>query len=85
MSIDEYDYRYNVCPHCKSKKLSAVAVVRLEKGNYYLELSRVNRTGYLCGNRGRYSLEREIKRITDRAEMRRDMNRLKKILEKVTK
>ncbi len=73
-------YRYRVCPFCKSKKISPVAVVRLGTDQHTVELTRVNRTGYLCGNCNRYHLSYQAAYKTDRAEMRRDINQLQKFL-----
>lgn len=73
MKVSEDSYRYKVCPHCKSKP---VAVVWFGEKDYSLDVNRVNRTGYLCGNCQKYVTSCLIKYITDRAEMRRDVNRL---------
>ncbi len=81
MKVSENNYRYSVCPHCKSKKLAPAAVVRLEPNEYQRDdINHVNRTGYLCGNCQRYIPSYQIKYITDREEMRRDVKRLLKYL-----
>lgn len=69
-------YRYQVCPHCKSKKTVGVALTKLHGGVYSVENAINTRTGYLCENCKRYHTERETKYMTDQAEMRRDVEHL---------
>lgn len=77
MKVSERDYKYKTCPHCRSKKLSPVAVVRLCADEHRNdEINGVNRTGYLCSNCQRYIVMHLVKYIIDRVEMRRDANRL---------
>lgn len=77
MKVSECDYRYGTCPHCRSKKLSPVAVVRLCANEHRNDkINGVNRTGYLCSNCQRYIVTYQVKYIIDREEMRRDANRL---------
>lgn len=76
MKVWPEKYRYHVCPHCKSKKLQAVAATVIHGGNYHIESANLYRTGYICGNCQRYIDTDDIKYITDRAEMRRDVERL---------
>ena len=82
--IDPGKYSYEVCPHCKSKKLSPVAVVRLEKNEYFKDMSQVQRTGRICNNCQRYIARLNIKSIYDYAEIRRDIKALQKFLDKHT-
>lgn len=74
-------YNYRVCPTCKSKKLEAIAVVDMGARYYKYVDDELQRTGYLCGNCGRYHLNSERKYVYDRAEMRRDIARLQKFLD----
>ena len=76
MKVDPSDYRYRVCPSCKSKKVPPVGLYRMDPAQWVANLCQINRTGYLCGNCGRYHRAGRAKFITDRAEMRRDMERL---------
>lgn len=76
------NYRYQVCPHCKSKKLSPIALVHLAPAEWKREMSQVQRTGYICDNCERYHANHKTKHITDRAEMKRDIAGLLKYLNK---
>lgn len=77
MKVSESDYRYGTCLYCRSKKLSPVAVVRLCSNEYRNDnIKGVSRTGYLCSNCQRYIVMHKVKYTIDRAEMRRDANRL---------
>lgn len=81
MKAEPLNYRYRVCPKCSSKKLRAVALTKIYGGNYRIETAVMNRTGYLCENCSCYSTSSEIKYKYDRAEMKRDRDRLTKFLE----
>ena len=80
--VNEFDYRYEVCPHCGSKKLSPVGVVRMNSGQYNADIDFISRTGYLCGNCQRYTVSHRTKYIYDRKEIRRDIKKLQEFLEK---
>lgn len=75
--VSERDYWYRVCPYCKSKKLSKVAMQHLTSCQIG---SGGEFTGYLCDNCQRYMPWDKTIFIYDRAEMRRDVNRLLKFL-----
>jgi len=81
MKVCPANYRYKTCPHCKSKKLSSVALVRLDDDQFSKSMEQVCQTGYLCGNCKRYVLSGQIKYTYDRTEMRRDSKRLMDFLE----
>lgn len=76
MKIRPWDYRYQVCPFCGSKKIQPVAVVKLATNQYSLEIGNVNRTGCICDNCKKYSRNCQSKTVYDRAEMKRDAKRL---------
>lgn len=83
-------YYYNVCPHCKSKRLTSVALIQLPEEQYCHYVSHkdspneenphIHKTGYLCRNCGRYIPMPNLKGVYDRAEMRRDIATLQKFL-----
>ncbi len=75
-------YRYQVCPFCKSKNIRPVALVGLEKNQWRLDMTQVQRTGYLCENCNRYHEKHKDKFIVDRAEIKRDIAALQKYLRK---
>lgn len=75
-----HKYRNQVCPFCYSKEIVAIAVTRMN-GEYEQEVGNVTRTGYLCDNCKRYHINKHYKYIYDRAEIKRDINRLQKFLE----
>jgi hypothetical protein len=75
------DYRYRVCPFCNSKKLKPVGVFNFTADEYYANPKEVKRTGFLCVNCKRYHAYEDTKFIYDRAEMRRDINKLQKFLD----
>jgi hypothetical protein len=74
--INTIDYRYRVCPICKSKRLKPVGIVRFGPDKYYTHPKEVKRTGFLCDNCERYHSYHGTKFIYDRAEMRRDAMKL---------
>ena len=80
--VEPRNYWYDVCPHCKSKKLSPVGMVRFGKAEWTKEAQKVSRTGYLCGNCKRYILNHQIKHIYDCAEIKRDVKKLQTFLRK---
>lgn len=80
MKIQPYQYNYQVCPYCKSKRLKKVAVVRLGVEDHR-EMTQANVTGYICENCNRYHVNRDVNFITDRAEMRRDIKQLQAYLD----
>lgn len=84
MKIHPIDYSYQVCPFCRSKNISPIAVVQLNPDQWTQELQKVQRTGYLCSNCQRYHAPLNDKHIIDRAEMRRDIKRLQAFLEAKT-
>jgi len=79
MQVWPQKYSNQVCPYCDSKKLSGVAVVKLGR-EVSMVMSQVSRTGYICQNCKRYHKSHEWRNKIDRAEMRRDINRLQKFL-----
>lgn len=79
--LSTFDYRYQVCPFCNSKRVELVAMVRLNPGEYNRAVSMIRRTGYFCNNCNRYHLTGQIKFMFDRKEMRRDIASLQKFLE----
>ena len=81
MAIDKYDYRHKVCPYCKSKNLKRVVMVPLAENEWRTDERPFEMTGYVCRNCKKYSAINNTKLIFDRGQMRRDMNRLKKLLE----
>lgn len=83
MKVWHTDYEYSVCPFCKSKKIESKGMVAMG-GSCSVELSRVNKTGYLCENCNRYFPERDLKYIVDQAEMKRDIKNLQGFLDKKT-
>ena len=80
MKVNEISYKYEVCPHCESKKLSPVGIINFAKTEHCKEVAEVHRTGFLCGNCNRYIKWDNTKFIFDRAEMRRDLAALTKFL-----
>ena len=82
MKIQTNQYWGQVCPFCDSKDLETVGLVHMSKGQCCADITRVNQTGFLCGNCKRYHSNNQTKYKYDRAEMRRDVNRLLKFLAK---
>lgn len=84
MKAQPRDYRYQVCPHCNSKKIKRVVMMRMGDERYMVvaEERRLYRTGYLCECCKRYNELGTIKYIYDRKEMCRDMLRLGQFLRK---
>lgn len=80
MRVNVLDYRYKVCPTCKSKRLSPIGLVYFGSTEYQKEEAYISRTGHLCDNCDRYIIAHKVKFWIDRAEMRRDMERLKDYL-----
>jgi len=78
--VDPGKYRYLVCPVCRSKDLRPVGVYDFRNDENYATTSSIWKTGYICGNCGRYHISRKMKWATDRAEMRRDIARLQAFL-----
>jgi len=70
MPIDKHHYSYQVCPHCKSKRIDKKQLSDVESGRVI--------SGYLCSNCNKFF--QFTKWIFDRAEMRRDYNALGKLL-----
>ena len=70
MKTGPWKYSYQVCPFCKSKKITGVTVEYREDDT--------QKYGFLCDKCGRF--HEESKWIYDRAEMRRDANKLLKFL-----
>jgi len=80
--VNPMDYRNKACPHCKSKKLSPVGVYRMNKSQWQVtDIAQLNRTGFLCGNCGRYVHLHQKIMIYDRAEMKRDVKKLQNFLD----
>ncbi len=80
--VDPMSYRNEACPHCKSKKLSPVSVYRLNANQWQVtDIAQLNRTGFLCGNCGRYVPLHKTVMIYDRAEMKRDIKKLQAFLD----
>ena len=71
--ISELRYRYGVCPHCKSKRIYSRQLSDPRSGCTEVQ-------GYLCFNCHRFFTDDELIYIIDRAEMRRDRDRLTKLL-----
>lgn len=82
MKVEPRDYRYKTCPHCGSKNIKPVGVVRLRNDQCQVDVTVVNRTGYICDNCDRYFSQYAYKWKTDRAEMNRDIDRLLVYLDK---
>jgi hypothetical protein len=83
MKVQARDYRYKICPHCRSKNITSVALLRITDGLCIKDVpgNHVHKTGYLCNNCDRYCASMNIKFAYDRKEMRRDAMRLLKFLE----
>ncbi len=82
MKVSLSNYVYWVCPYCGHKHWEKVLIFRMPpvtlNGTY-------EANGKLCMKcRGFYKFD-QAKRIIDRAEMRRDMNKLQKLLERKRK
>lgn len=71
-TINKLHYRYQVCPHCKSKRLEAVDMVSLN--------NEEATSGHLCLNCDRFHDYEEAKFKLDRAEIKRDIKKLQRIL-----
>lgn len=70
-------YRHQVCPWCKSKKVEPKNM-----SDAYTEIDHSSgaTSGFLCSNCNRYHPFKDIKYMYDRAEMKRDMLKIKKFL-----
>lgn len=83
-------YHYTVCPYCRSKKIvlayirKAVGYMATQKRLTVMtdESDKVEANHYFCGNCNRVFQISKAKGIIDRAEIRRDINRLKAYLAK---
>ena len=82
MKIEPYKYNYKVCPYCNSKKLMPVGLVFFEVKQYCKLDIDVQKSGCFCSSCKRYHTNNQLKWKCDRAEMRRDANRLLKFLKK---
>lgn len=79
MKVNEFSYAYWVCPHCGCKHTEKVSLIKLPSGGVPCS-GYINPTGYLCQKCDRYFTS--PKRFIDRKEIRRDIERLRKYLEK---
>ena len=77
--VNPHDYYVRTCPTCSSKRLRDVSV-RYMGSMSQIEVNLINRTGYICDNCGRYHSSYNSKFRYDRAQMRRDANKLMKFL-----
>jgi len=79
------EYRHQVCPFCRSKKIQSVHMQEMGGGYYYTipatgGVATITRNGFLCDNCQRYHPIRNAKFRVDRAEMRRDIKKLQEYL-----